>query len=163
TTIQASILTPMSDDSAQSEIVQLRREVARLQAQLKAQQPSDLAQTLTTNTEFLADMARFAEGLVSEKDIRKKHRLAESEGTRLGNDDELVETIKREKERRVRNGLHAREKAQQVFVKVPDTLDGILTDKNANPRHVVEASRELRAIAAVGPETQSPTERFVIT
>jgi hypothetical protein len=149
-------------DNDQTEIARLKREVERLQAKLKAQAPSDLAQALTTNTEFLTDMARFAEGLASEKDIRKKHKLAESEWTRLGNDEELIETIKREKERRIRNGLHAREKAQQVFVKVPDVLDEILSDKNASPRHKVESSRELRAIAAVGPETVAPAERFVI-
>jgi hypothetical protein len=150
--------------SDQAEVARLRQEVERLQAQLKARQaPSDLAQALITNTEFLADMARFAEGLASEKDIRKKHRLAESEWTRLGNDDELIETIKREKERRIRNGLHAREKAQQVFVKAPAVLDEILSDKSVSPRHRIESSRELRAIASVSPETVAPAERFVIT
>src|SRR5690349_18348200 len=109
------------DASDQAEIARLRNEIERLQKQLKARQtPSDLAQTLITNTEFLADMARFAEGLASEKDIRKKHRLAESEWTRLGNDEELVRAIQDEKIRRVRNGSHAKEKAQQVFVKAPD-------------------------------------------
>jgi hypothetical protein len=151
------------DASDQAEIVRLKGEIERLQKQLKAQQtPSDLAQTLITNTEFLADMARFAEGLASEKDIRKKHRLAESEWTRLGNDEELVRAIQDEKIRRIRSGLHAKEKAQQVFIKAPDVLDEILSDKSASPRHRIESSRELRAIAAVGPETVSPAERFVI-
>jgi hypothetical protein len=147
----------------QNEILQLRKEIARLQAQLKVQQtPTDLAQTLLTNTEFLADMARFAEAILSEADVRKKHYLSDEDWERLGGDDVLVRAIEDEKIRRVRNGAHAREKAQKVFVKVPDALDEILSDKNASPRHKVESSRELRAIAAVGPETVAPAERFVI-
>lgn len=152
---------PMNDD--QNEIQQLRREISRLQEQLRAQQPSDLAQTLITKTEFLADMARFAEGALSESDVRKRHYLSDEDWERLGSDDALVRAIQDEKTRRIRNGTHAREKAQKVFVKTPDVLDEILSDKSASPRHRIEASRELRATAAVGPEAQPPTEMFHIT
>jgi|SRR5262245_23957171 len=151
-------------DSDQNEIARLKREVARLQAQLKTQQaPSDLAQTLITNTEFLTDMARFAEGLASEKDIRKKHRLAESDWERLGSDEAFIEAIKRERERRVRNGATARERAQKIFTETPEVLGNILNDDDASARHRIEAAREIRAVASVGPEVQSPAERFVIT
>jgi hypothetical protein len=149
--------------SDQAEIARLRNEIERLQKQLKAQQtPSDLAQTLITNTEFLADMARFADSILSEAEIRKKYYLSDEDWERAGSDDALVRAIQDERIRRVRNGLHAKEKAQKVFIKAPDVLDEILSDKNASPRHRIESSRELRAIAAVGPETVSSAERFVI-
>jgi hypothetical protein len=128
----------------------------------EANSTSDLAQTLITKTEFLTDMARFAEGILSEADVRRRHSLGNGDWERLGSDDALVRAIEDEKIRRVRNGAHAREKAQQVFVKAPGVLDEILSDKSASPRHKIESSRELRAIAAVGPEAQSPSERFSI-
>src|SRR5215468_4019318 len=118
----------------QTEIAQLRREVARLQAQLKAQQPPLIEFTgLRGNHEFVSDLARYCEGIITERNIRKKWRLDESIWTELGGDEAFIEAIKRERERRVRNGSVAREKAQKVFVKVPDALDEILTDKDANP------------------------------
>ena len=129
----------------------------------EANSTSDLAQTLLTNTEFLADMARFAETILSEADVRKRHYLNDNDWERLGSDERLIRAIEDEKIRRVRNGAHAREKAQQVFVKAPDVLDEILSDKSASPRHKIESSRELRAIAAVGPEAAPTAERFVIT
>jgi len=129
----------------------------------EANSTSDLAQTLLTNTEFLADMARFAETILSEADVRKRHYLNDNDWERLGSDERLIRAIEDEKIRRVRNGAHAREKAQQVFVKAPDVLDEILSDKSASPRHKIESSRELRAIAAMGPETTPTAERFVIT
>jgi len=129
----------------------------------EANSTSDLAQTLLTNTEFLADMARFAETILSEADVRKRHYLNDNDWERLGSDERLIRAIEDEKIRRVRNGAHAREKAQQVFVKAPDVLDEILSDKSASPRHKIESSRELRAIAAVGPEATPTAERFVIT
>jgi hypothetical protein len=128
----------------------------------EANSTSDLAQTLLTNTEFLADMARFAEAILSEADVRKRHYLNDNDWERLGSDERLIRAIEDEKIRRVRNGAHAREKAQQVFVKAPDVLDEILSDKSASPRHKIESSRELRAIAAVGPEARPTEERYSI-
>jgi len=154
------------DDSTQSELAQLREQVARLQAQLKAQQASTPIQSDTTslinNHELIQDLARYCEGIVTEQNIRKKYRLAESEWERLGSDDELVETIKRERERRVRNGATARERAQKIFTTTPEVLGSILADDEMSARHRIEAAKEIRAVAATGPETQSPMERFSI-
>jgi hypothetical protein len=128
----------------------------------EANSTSDLAQTLLTNTEFLADMARFAEAILSEADVRKKHYLSDEDWERLGSDERLIRAIEDEKIRRVRNGSHAREKAQQVFVTAPGVLDRILHDDGVSPRHKIESARELRAIAAVGPEAQPTGDRFSI-
>jgi hypothetical protein len=53
---------------------------------------------------------------------------------------------------RIRSGETAREKAAHLFVTAPDVLSDIIRDPAALPRHKVESIRELRQIAAVGPE-----------
>src|SRR5262249_28756812 len=142
------------------EIARLKREIARLQTQLEAQSaPTDLI----NNHDFISDLARFAESICTEAAMRKKWRLTDEDWERAGNDDALVRAIEDEKIRRVRNGVHAREKAQQVFIETPTVLGDILRDNDASPRHRIEAAREIRTVAATGPETQSPSERFVIT
>jgi hypothetical protein len=152
---------PMTD---QDEITRLKNEIAQLQARLEAQQLPIRSTTtpLIENFELLQDLARYCEGIVTERNVRKKHKLAESDWERLGSDEAFIEVIKRCREARVRNGAAAREKAQQVFVEAPTVLGEILSDKSANPRHRIEASRELRATASVGPEAQPTTEMFTI-
>jgi hypothetical protein len=56
------------------------------------------------------------------------------------------------KERRVRSGEAAREKAAALFVEAPAVLGDILRDPTTSPRHRVDAIRELRACAGVGAE-----------
>src|SRR5262245_36110766 len=80
----------------------------------------------------------------------------------LGEDDKLVEAIEAEKIRRIRNGSTARERAQQHFATAPDVLGGILHGDAVSPRHKIESARELRAIAATGPEAAQAADRFVI-
>lgn len=75
--------------------------------------------------EFVSDLARFSEGIASEADIKRKYRLANEVWEEMGNDDELVRAIERQKERRVRDGSHKREKAQKHIIKGPDILSGI--------------------------------------
>src|SRR6516162_6266055 len=83
---------------------------------------------------FISDLARFAEGIVSQQDVKKKYRLEESEWDALGENDELIRAVDAEKVRRIRTGISAREKAQLKFIAAPDVLSGILTDQNANVR-----------------------------
>jgi len=118
---------------------------------------------LINDHSFISDLARFAEGIVSQQDVKKKYRLEESEWDALGENDELVRTVDAEKVRRIRNGSSAREKAQLKFIAAPDVLGNILTDNSASPRHRIEASRELRAVASVGPEAAPTADRFQIT
>jgi len=95
--------------------------------------------------------------------VKKKYRLEESEWDALGENDELVRAVDAEKVRRIRTGISAREKAQLKFIVAPDVLGNILTDNSASPRHRIEASRELRAVASVGPEDAPTADRFQIT
>ena len=100
---------------------------------------------LINDHSFISDLARFAEGIVSQQDVKKKYRLEESEWDALGENDELVRAVDAEKVRRIRNGSSAREKAQLKFIAAPDVLSNILTDNSASPRHRIEASRELKS------------------
>jgi hypothetical protein len=112
---------------------------------------------------FVQDMARFADGVLSEAQIRKKYRLAANVWEALGNNDELVERIEAEKLRRIRDGSTKREKSQQLITKAPPILDNIASDVNASPRHRVDAIKALDSMAANGPEAVPAADRFIIT
>jgi hypothetical protein len=116
------------------------------------------------DNEFIADLARFAEALVSEADIKRKYRFDDEVWTSLGGDDELVRAIEAEKVRRIRDGSSKREKAQLLVVKAPDVLGNIMLDAGASPRHRVDAAKALDGFAANGPGQGAPAaDRFVIT
>jgi len=121
------------------------------------------AGSLLDNTEFIVDLARYADGILSEAAVRKKYRLPDDVWQGLANDEELVSAIEAEKVRRIRNGSSARERAQQLFATAPDVLGKILNDDSASPRHRIESAKELRAVAANSPEA-APTsdEKFTI-
>ena len=76
--------------------------------------------------EFVTDLARFAEAIVSEADIKRKYRFGDEVWAKLGDDDELVRAIEAEKIRRVRDGSSKRERAQLLIMKAPAVLDGIM-------------------------------------
>jgi hypothetical protein len=118
---------------------------------------------LIEDHEFVVDLARYAEGSLSEQQVKKKYHFDDATWALLGENDALVERIEAEKVRRVRNGNAARERAQQIFAKAPSVLGDILHDDGASPRHRIESARELRQIAASGPETAAASDRFQIT
>ena len=118
---------------------------------------------LEDDLEFVSDLARFAEGILDEKAVKKKHHLSADVWERLGNDEKLIEKIEAEKVRRIRNGSAKRERAQVLVVQAPDVLGGIMLDASASPRHRIDASKTLDAFAANGPEAAPAADRFVIT
>ena len=105
--------------------------------------PSNLAQLCRENDELIADLARYAENLVSEAAIRRKYRdlLNNEAWTTLGQDDLLVEMIEAEKVRRIRNGAAKREKAQNFVTAAPDVLNGIMSNPKESARHRIDASK----------------------
>lgn len=113
--------------------------------------------------EFVLAMARYADGLETEASIKKKYRFNDSTWESLGENEALIEAIEAEKARRIRDGSTKRERAQQLVVKAPGVLSGIMLDERASPRHRVDAAKTLDAFAANGPETPAPGARFVIT
>ena len=112
---------------------------------------------------FLADCARHTEGLVSESDIKAKWTLTDEDWVGLAANTQLLRAVATERERRIFNGVAAREGAQRHFAKAPDVLGGLLVDKMVSPRHQIEAAKELRQIAGNGPDASpKPGEKFSI-
>jgi hypothetical protein len=112
--------------------------------------------------ELIVDLCRFAEGLLSERQVRKRHRLADSAWKQMGEDDALLEKIEDEKLRRIRDGSTKRELAQKHIVRGPTVLSEIMDDVSASPRHRVDAVKTLDTLAANGPQNAPPMDRFII-
>ena len=75
----------------------------------------------------------------------------------------LGHAVRAERERRVLNGVAAREAAAKHFVKAPGIFDQIMTDAGTNPRHKIEAIKELRQTAIRENTERLPeSERFII-
>ena len=121
------------------------------------------AAPLKDDHEFIADLARFAEGLTTEEAIRKKYRLSDDVWTKLGDDDELVRAITDEKTRRIRNGATKRERAQQLVIEAPEILGAIMRNTKNSPRHRIDAAKGLDDISGNAPEAATAQDRFVIT
>jgi hypothetical protein len=114
-------------------------------------------------TGFVLDAVRHIEDLMTAEQLRAKYQLDEDVWRSLATNEPLQYAIERAKERRIRSGDAAREKAQHLFTAAPKVLSNILNDGNASPRHRIEAARELRQTAA-GPEDAAPaaSERFSV-
>src|SRR5262249_61075862 len=119
--------------------------------------------SLINNAEFVADCCRYAEGIFSKQDVKRKWHFADDTiWTKLAKDEALIEAIEAEKIRRIRNGQAKREKAQSLVVKTPEILDGIMMDTSASARHRVDAIKTLDTFADNGPKDTSSGDRFVI-
>jgi len=121
-----------------------------------------MSDDLVNNHEFLADCCRYAEGVASEQQIKKKWRFDDKTWARLGEDDALVEAIELEKVRRIRSGAAKREKAQQLIVQAVDVLGGIALDPSASAKHRIDASKVLDQFADNGPQAAPAADRFSI-
>jgi hypothetical protein len=119
---------------------------------------------LEENSELVGDLARFAEGLMDERTVRKKYKFPAGTWEALGSDDVLVAAVELEKTRRIRDGSCKRERAQQLVVKAPDVLNTILLDKNANAKHRIDSAKALDSLAVGGEsERTASSELFRIT
>ena len=122
-------------------------------------------QQLIENDELVADLCRFRELLVSEKFIRRKHKLDNATWERLGGaeGDALIAKIEEESLRRVRSGQLKRERAQAAVTHVPLVLSSIVDDPGQNSRHRIDAGLALDKMAAnSGPEGAPASDRFII-
>lgn len=114
------------------------------------------------NSELVTDLARFAEGLTTEKDIKRRYRFDDAVWESLGSNEALFAAIEDEKVRRVRNGALKRERAQALVTSAPGVLGEILCDPNANPRHRIDSAKELNNFAANTPESAPASDRYII-
>ena len=101
--------------------------------------------------ELIVDCARFREGLLDEKAIRKKYRFDEAAWEALGN-DEMVRAVEEESVRRVRDGSVRKEKSQKLMVSAPDVLGAIMNSgSDVSPRHKIDSAKVLNDFASNGP------------
>src|SRR5215472_14857921 len=111
------------------------------------------SKTFRENDELVSDLARFSEGILTEKQVRKKwHLFDESAWVAIGEGDLMVEMVEAEQVRRIRNGAAKREKAQLHVVRAPDVLEKILSDERASPKHRIDAAKTLDGLAGLAPE-----------
>ncbi|MDE2284570.1 MAG: hypothetical protein KGK33_08155 [Hyphomicrobiales bacterium] len=112
---------------------------------------------------FIADCARNTEGLISDSEIKTKYELSEADWEQLASNAPLLRAVRAERERRIADGVAAKEGARRHFAKAPNVLSEILTNKQVPPRHRIEAARELRQAAGdVSDAALQPGEKFTI-
>jgi hypothetical protein len=112
--------------------------------------------------QLVVDLARFREGLVDEKAIRKKFRLGNDVWEALGDDDELIRAVEAEAVRRIADGSVKRERAQVLVARAPTVLGDILNDAGQSARHRIDSAKVLNDFASNGPAGSPASERFVI-
>jgi hypothetical protein len=109
---------------------------------------------LIDDDDFVLAMARFADGVWTESQIKRKFRFDDATWQKLGSDDRLVEKIEALKELRIRRGDTKRERAQQRVIQAPQILEAIMLS-DASPKHRIDAAKALDAFAN-GPEAAAP-------
>jgi hypothetical protein len=157
---QQSILNPRKGAGIGAQIA--KRRCAMGDVLYLCSTPVDI--TSDVGRQFVTDCTRAAEGLITDKELAEKYELSPADWQNITKDVALGRAIRAERERRVHNGAAVREAAAKHFVKAPGILDGIMSDAYSNPRHKIEAIRELRQ-TAIGDNTDRPAEadRFIIT
>jgi len=113
--------------------------------------------------ELIENLARFADGTLSEAAVKSRHHLSNEEWSALGDSDRLVELVEAAKLRRIRTGATKRERAQLEIIDGPPILGKIMRDPNANARHVIDSVKALDALASTGAEAAAAGTRFEIT
>jgi hypothetical protein len=113
--------------------------------------------------ELIENLARFADGTLSEAAVKSRHHLSNEDWAALGESDKLVELVEACKLRRIRTGATKRERAQIEIVDAPPILGGIMRDPNANERHRIDSIKTLDALASTGAEAEAAGARFEIT
>ena len=114
-----------------------------------ANAPIDLA----NNSELIADLARFSEGVLTEQQIRRKWRHLDN-SVWDAPDDALVDAVEAERVRRVRSGRAAREKAQNLAVQAPDILGTIMTNDGNSPRHRIGRRKNCGLLLIMGRKSR---------
>jgi len=113
---------------------------------------------------FVIDATRAAEGLLTDKELQEIYELSPADWVAITKDKALGRAVRDERARRVRNGVAARESAARHFVRMPTILAGIAENQDSNPRHIIEAAKEIRQVAAGNSDDKSSAqgEKFSI-
>jgi hypothetical protein len=130
----------------------------------KAGKSLPAATSFADDSELVEDLARFADGILSEKEVRKRHRLDEKAWLAMAEDELLCERIDDRKIRRVRDGSTKRELAQLHIVRGPQVLANIMDDPSAHWRGKVDAIKTLDHLATPpGQAGAADASRFAIS
>src|SRR6478609_808742 len=113
--------------------------------------------------ELIENLARFADGTLSEAAVKSRHHLSDEDWAAMGENDRLVELVEAAKLRRIRTGATKRERAQIEIVDGPPILGKIMRDPGSNARHVIDAVKTLDTLASTGAEAAAAGARFEIT
>jgi hypothetical protein len=115
------------------------------------------------DVELVEDLCRYSESVLTEAQVRKRHKLTESDLLAMGEDDDLVRKIDDRKIRRVRDGSCKRELAALHVVRGPQVLANILDDPSTHAKHKVDAIKTLDHLATPpGQVGAADSSRFVI-
>ena len=93
--------------------------------------------------ELIENLARFADGTLSEAAVKARHHLSNEDWAAMGESDRLVELVEAAKLRRIRTGATKRERAQIEIVDGPPILGKIMRDPGSNARHVIDSVKAL--------------------
>ena len=124
----------------------------------------NLLPALMEDQALIEDLCRYADSILTERQVRQKWHLADDNiWHALGTDESFVERVELERTRRIRTGATKRELAQLHITKGPAILDSIMSDPKANPRHKVDAIKALDQLAGFTPQTsRDDMDRVVI-
>jgi hypothetical protein len=130
---------------------------------LRTRQPTSHDDSFSA--ELVQDLARFAEGLVTEKDIKRRYRFDAAVWEELGSNDSLIAAVEDEKTKRIRSGVLKKERAQALVTSAPAVLGEILLDKNASPKHRIDSAKALDGFAVGGSDGAGvpAADKFTIT
>src|SRR5262245_20396260 len=115
-----------------------------------------------TGSDLTVALARFAEGLLTKDDIKRRFGFSDAVWESLGSDEKFIAAVREESLRRMRDGSTKREKAQQAVMRAPDVLSGIMLDASVSPKHRIDSAKVLDTFAANNPGAAPAAERFVI-
>ena len=126
--------------------------------------PTTPDRSLLDNFELIQDLARYAEGLFTRAQVKKKWRklVSNEMWDTLEHDDELVDAIEAEEVRRVRDGSFKRERAQQHITKGPDVLESIMSDPKQSAKHRIDSAKALDQFAGNTPDAAEQPDRIII-
>src|SRR5262249_51903919 len=111
---------------------------------------------------FVEDFARFADNIITEKQVRAKYHLFDESTWTTLNDDAFVEAVELCRTQRTRSGATKRELAQLRVVAAPNVLHGILTDPKANARARIDSAKALDELAGFSPQAVAEREQVFI-
>src|SRR5262245_26282268 len=126
--------------------------------------PAPPGHSLLNNFELISDLARYAEGLFTRTQVKKKWRklISDEMWDALEHDDALVDAIEAEKVRRIRDGSFKRERSQQLVTKAPDVLDSIMSDTKQSAKHRIDSAKALDQFAGNTPDAAEQPDRIII-